>query len=182
MMRTLGGTWAPVAMWLVMGAMTTAGALCYAELTTRLPRAGGAYVFLREGFGRRTAFVYGWMAMLVMDPGITAALGIGLASTLLATVGASPVTLDRLRLLCIVSLRPGCDLGLGVNARLLRWMAAVKLAIVGVLIVGRGGAYGRHSRDRRSRAVAADPSGASALAGASSPRSLRSAAGGTLEG
>jgi APA family basic amino acid/polyamine antiporter len=118
-----------------MGAMTAAGALCYAELTTRLPRAGGAYVFLREGFGRRTAFVYGWMAMLVMDPGITAALGIGLAQYLLATVGASPGHARLVAILCIVAFGLVASLGLGLNARLLRWMAAVKLAIVGVLIV-----------------------------------------------
>lgn len=42
MMRTLGGVWAPLVMWLAMGTLTTAGALCYAELATRFPRAGGA--------------------------------------------------------------------------------------------------------------------------------------------
>ena len=36
-----------------MGALSIAGALCYAELTTRFPKAGGGYVFLREAFGPR---------------------------------------------------------------------------------------------------------------------------------
>ena len=117
MMRTLGGVWAPIAMWLAMGMMTAAGALCYAELATRFPRAGGAYVFLREGFGRRTAFVYGWMAMLVMDPGITAALGIGLAQYLLATIGASSRYAPVLAIACIVAFGVVANRGLGVNAR-----------------------------------------------------------------
>ena len=79
MMRTLGSPWAALAMWGVMGTLSAAGALCYAELSTRFPKAGGSYVYLREAFGPRCAFVYGWMALLVMDPGLTAALGIGFA-------------------------------------------------------------------------------------------------------
>ena len=73
-----------LAVWAVMGMLSAAGALCYAELATRFPQAGGGYVFLREAFGPRVAFVYGWMALLVMDPGLTAALAIGLAQYLLA--------------------------------------------------------------------------------------------------
>ena len=70
-----------------MGLMSVAGALCYAELGTRYPEAGGGFVFLREAFGERCAFVYGWMSLLVMDPGLTAALGVGLAQYLLALFG-----------------------------------------------------------------------------------------------
>lgn len=44
-------------------------------------------MFLREAFGARSAFVYGWIALLVMDPGITAALGIGLAQYSTAAIG-----------------------------------------------------------------------------------------------
>ena len=91
MMRTLGSPWAALAMWAVMGTLSAAGALCYAELSTRFPKAGGSYVYLREAFGPASAFVYGWMALLVMDPGLTAALGIGFAQYLLATRrGARP--------------------------------------------------------------------------------------------
>lgn len=140
MMRTLGGVWAPMAMWLAMGALAGAGALCYAELATRFPRAGGTYVFLREGFGRRCAFVYGWMAMLVMDPGITAALGIGIAQYTLAAVGGP----SRLTPLLAVGFIAGFALlatrGLGANARVLRTTATLKLLIVTVLVVAGGAA------------------------------------------
>ncbi len=134
MMRTLGGVLAPVLMWLAMGTLTTAGALCYAELATRFPRAGGAYVFLREGFGRRTAFVYGWMAMLVMDPGLTAALSLGFAQYLLLTLGidarfATPTALVAIVVFAVLATR-----GLSANAVMLRWAATLKLGVVGVLI------------------------------------------------
>jgi len=134
MMRSLGGVWAPLAMWFATGAMTAAGALCYGELATRFPRAGGTYVFLREGFGRRCAFVYGWMAMLVMDPGITAALGIGAAQYLLATVGLSTRYTTMVALAAIVVCALLVTRGLAVGARVMAWTGGVKLAIVGVLV------------------------------------------------
>ena len=55
----------------------SAGALCFGELAARFPQAGGGYVYLREAFGRRVAFLYGWKCLLVMDPGLTAALATG---------------------------------------------------------------------------------------------------------
>jgi APA family basic amino acid/polyamine antiporter len=134
MMRTIGSTSTALMMWVVMGALSTAGALCYAELSTRFPKAGGSYVFLREAFGPRSAFVYGWMALLVMDPGITAALGIGLAQYLLATIG-SPATLTPLvAVLVIIAFGLLTLLGIGASARTLQWTAAAKFAIVAILV------------------------------------------------
>lgn len=66
--------------WAMVGLMTLCGALCYAELASRFPEAGGSYVYLREAYGRGSAFVYGWMVLLVLDPGLTAIFGVGFAS------------------------------------------------------------------------------------------------------
>ena len=63
--------------WLLMGAISMSGALCFGELAARYPEAGGLYVYLREAYGERVAFLYGWMSLLVMDPGVTAALAVG---------------------------------------------------------------------------------------------------------
>jgi len=60
--------------------MALCGALCYGELAAGFGIAGGGYVYLREAFGPAVAFMYGWMAFLVMDPGLTAALAVGLAT------------------------------------------------------------------------------------------------------
>ena len=62
--------------------MTLSGALCYGELAGRFPSAGGAYVYLKESYGRRTAFLFGWMCLLVMDPAMTASLATGLGGIL----------------------------------------------------------------------------------------------------
>jgi APA family basic amino acid/polyamine antiporter len=134
-MRSLNGIWPALWLWAIMGALTLAGALCYSELATRFPRAGGTYVFLEEGFGRRCAFTYGWMAMLVMDPGITAALAIGLAQYALVVTGGSPqytqvVAIGAIVLFALIATR-----GVGANTRVLRWAAVLKLVIVAVLVL-----------------------------------------------
>jgi len=162
MIRTLGSAPASIAMWVVMGVLSAAGALCYAELSTRFPRAGGSYVYLREAFGPRCAFVYGWMALLVVDPGLTAALGIGFAQYLLATIGASSSLTAVVAVVSIVSFGLLTLRGIGVSARAMEWTAAAKLAIVVILVIsalGRVGVVGFGN----SNAAAADLS-SSALA------------------
>jgi APA family basic amino acid/polyamine antiporter len=165
MMRMLGGARPAIVIWVVMGGLTTAGALCYAELSTRFPRAGGAYVFLREGFGRRCAFVYGWMALLVMDPGITAALGIGLAQYALAAAGLSARYMPAVAIVAIVLFGLFTLLGLSTGARAMRWSAAIKLLIVGVLVIA--GLFRASAGAGIAMAAASDvpPIGSGALAG-----------------
>src|SRR5271156_525764 len=80
MAKLLGSPFWLLFVWLLMGAMTMAGALCLGELAARYPEAGGIYVYLREAYGERIGFLYGWMSMLVMDPGVSAALAVGMAT------------------------------------------------------------------------------------------------------
>jgi APA family basic amino acid/polyamine antiporter len=71
-----------LAIWVVMGLMTLCGAFCYSELASRFPEAGGTYVYLREAYGDLVAFLFGWIVLLVLDPGLTAIFAIGLTSYL----------------------------------------------------------------------------------------------------
>src|SRR5262245_19878434 len=57
---------AMLAVWGLGGAVTLCGALSIAELAAALPQAGGLYVFLREGWGRRTAFVFTWSELVLI--------------------------------------------------------------------------------------------------------------------
>src|SRR5580658_8214126 len=79
MAKSVGSPFWLLAVWLIMAFATIGGALCYGSLAARYPEAGGTYVYLREIFGKRTAFLYGWLALLVTDPGLTAMLAVGLA-------------------------------------------------------------------------------------------------------
>jgi APA family basic amino acid/polyamine antiporter len=74
MAKALGSPFWILVVWLVVGATVLCGSLCFGELAARYPRAGGGYVYLREAWGPGVAFLYGWKSLLVMDPGITAAL------------------------------------------------------------------------------------------------------------
>jgi basic amino acid/polyamine antiporter, APA family len=65
--------------WVAAGLLSLAGALTYAELAAMMPRAGGEYVFIREAYGARWSFLYGWMSFFIGKAGSQAALAVGLA-------------------------------------------------------------------------------------------------------
>jgi APA family basic amino acid/polyamine antiporter len=68
--------------WIALGVVCLFGAFAYAELGAMLPEAGGAYAFLREGWGRLPAFLYGWCLLLVINTGTLAGLAVAFANTL----------------------------------------------------------------------------------------------------
>ena len=74
--------WGPGALllvWLITGAMTVTGALAYAELAAMMPKAGGQYVFLREGLSPAAGFLYGWTLFTVIQTGTIAAVAVAFA-------------------------------------------------------------------------------------------------------
>lgn len=72
----LGRPWLTFVAWVLGGALAFLGALIFAELATRLPRAGGKYVYAREAFGPRAAFVIGAVEGLVLYPAAIAAISV----------------------------------------------------------------------------------------------------------
>src|SRR5216110_3757079 len=60
--------------WVAGGALSLLGALTYAELAAANPEAGGLYCYIRDGFGRLPAFLYGWCLFLVISAATVAAL------------------------------------------------------------------------------------------------------------
>ena len=60
--------------WVAGGVMSLLGALTYAELAAANPEAGGLYCYIRDGFGRLPAFLYGWCLFLVISAATIAAL------------------------------------------------------------------------------------------------------------
>ncbi len=128
MARSLGSPAWLLLVWLVMGGMALSGALCYGELAARFPEAGGGYVYLREAYGPRVAFLYGWKCLLVMDPGITAALATGLASYVGYVVPLSTGAHKAVAIAAIIALAMVSVAGVRVGARLIEWLTALKIA------------------------------------------------------
>lgn len=60
--------------WIIGGGVSLIGALCYAELTTTFPNTGGDYHFLKRAFGKRTAFLFAWARLSVIQTGSIALL------------------------------------------------------------------------------------------------------------
>jgi len=65
--------------WTVGGIITLTGALTFAELGGMFPKAGGVYVYLKEGYGDLAGFMYGWAYFTVINSGALAALSIAFA-------------------------------------------------------------------------------------------------------
>lgn len=61
--------------WVAGGALSLAGALCYAELATSYPHSGGEYHYLRLAFGSKVAFLFAWARLTVIPTGSIALLG-----------------------------------------------------------------------------------------------------------
>ena len=66
--------------WVLGGCIAMCGAFIWAELATRLPAAGGQYVYLREAYHPAVAFMYGWGLLLVTQTGGMAAVAVIFAS------------------------------------------------------------------------------------------------------
>jgi APA family basic amino acid/polyamine antiporter len=128
--------------WAFMGASALCGALCFGELAARHPQAGGPYVYLREAFGPLLAFLYGWKCLLVMDPGLSAALARGFASNLRAVFPAlpeTPVALGALLAVAAANL-----LGVRLAAGIGQGLALSKIGLLaGLVLLGLLSSAGR---------------------------------------
>jgi basic amino acid/polyamine antiporter, APA family len=130
MAKSLGSPFWLLLVWLVMGLMALCGALCYGELAARFPEAGGGYVYLREAYGPAVAFLYGWMAFLVMDPGITAALAIGMAGYAAYSLGLSPLGMKVVAIIAIILVAALNIRGVKLGGWLIRWLTVIKLGML----------------------------------------------------
>ncbi len=60
--------------WAFGGAMSLAGALCFAEMAAAFPDAGGDYYFLYKAYGPRLGFLFAWSRFAVIHTGSMAML------------------------------------------------------------------------------------------------------------
>jgi APA family basic amino acid/polyamine antiporter len=130
LVRSLASSGLVLVLWLVTGLMAFAGSLAYGELASRYPAAGGPYVYLREAYGGRVAFLYGWKCLLVMDPGLTAAVATGLAGYFSYLVPLSSGGAKALAVAAILALAGLTALGTRLAAGTLVLLTLLKLAVL----------------------------------------------------
>lgn len=146
MAKSLGSPMWLLVVWLMMGAMALCGALCYGELASRFPQAGGGYVYLREAYGPQIAFLYGWMALLVLDPGLTALFAVGGADNIGRIVNLSPLGAKAVGIGAILALALVNILGVKLGSRVMQALTVLKLGLLAFIIIwGFGFAQGSWS-------------------------------------
>ena len=134
--RELGRPWLTFVAWVLGGALALLGALVFAELATRYPKAGGKYVYAREAFGPRAGFVVGWVEGLAIYTAAIAALGV-VTGEFVGRLAGWPADVTKWIGVGTVALLIGINL-VGVASG--RWVqnvvtAAKVLALVGVVVI-----------------------------------------------
>jgi len=79
-----------MAVWVAGGLFALCGALTLAELSGALPETGGAYVFIRDGWGRLPAFLFGWSELTMIRAASLGAISTTFAEYLLRVLGFNP--------------------------------------------------------------------------------------------
>jgi len=120
------------------------GALTFGELAARLPEGGGLYAYIRRAWGEGVAVLYGWQCLIVLDPGITAALAAGLAGYASILWPSGPATRwIALAAIWTLALPPmlGLRAGAGFNSALTVFKLATIAAFVTLAFAAGAGSW-----------------------------------------
>lgn len=161
MAKSVGSPFWLFFIWILIGAMTLSGALCYGELASRFPQAGGSYVYLKEIYGKPWAFLYGWLVLLVLDPGLTAIFGVGLASYAGYLVELSPFGKQILAVVTVIAIGLLNIWGTQIGVTFLKVLTILKVGtLFFIIIYGFLGGFGDWDNFQPFFAVPKDTFGA----------------------
>jgi amino acid transporter len=76
-----------LAVWVTGGLFALCGALTLAEVAGALPQTGGLYVYIRDGWGRLPAFLFGWAELVVIRAASMGAVSLTFADYFLRVLG-----------------------------------------------------------------------------------------------
>ena len=119
--------------WIVGGVLSLLGALTYAELAAANPEAGGLYCYIRDGFGRISAFLYGWCLFLVIASGSVAALARVFSEYLAKVLPISPAGQTFVAVVMIGVVTAVNVWGTRQSSDLQNWTTLVKIGIIVLL-------------------------------------------------
>ena len=120
--------------WAFAGVVSLAGALTCAEFGTRMPSSGGQYVYLRESFGRFSAFLFGWTTFIAIRSGGLASLAVGFSLYLSHFVPVTPWIGKAISVALLVGLGWINYIGVRSGAWAQRIFTFMKLAGLAVII------------------------------------------------
>ena len=151
-----------IGLWLIGGLLTVVGALCYAELGSARPHAGGEYHYLTEAYGHGLGFLFGWGRMTVMQTGAIAAVAFAYgdyAATVISLGPSGPAIHAALAVIVLAGLQL---VGTQMSSRV--QVALTLLTIVLVVVVAVSGFIGAQAEATGAPVAATASKGAAGLA------------------
>jgi amino acid transporter len=125
--------------WALGGLVSLIGALCYAELATAYPHAGGDYHFLRRAYGRSVSFLFAWARFSVITTGSIALLAYVFGDYMSQLLSLGPYS-SAIYAALVVLLLTGVNLrGIRTGAATQSWLTCVEVA--GLLLLVAAGLY-----------------------------------------
>jgi len=136
-------------LWVVGGAITLSGALSLAELAAALPQTGGFYAYLREGWGRLAAFLFGWSQLVLIRASALGGIAVAFGDYFLRTCGVDPIehyAVARSLSALAIAFAAGVNIvGVNLGAAIVGISTVAKFSALGALILAAfvlGGAHG----------------------------------------
>jgi basic amino acid/polyamine antiporter, APA family len=157
-----------LALWIAGGLVSLCGALSFAELAATFPESGGFYAYLREGWGRPVAFLFGWSELVLIRASALGGMAIVFGEYALRTFGVDPtkhVLAARSIAAAAIAFSAAANIrGAVVGARVVGLSTAAKVAALAGLALAAfllGGAHGASLGHFAASAGAARPTAGS---------------------
>jgi basic amino acid/polyamine antiporter, APA family len=143
--------------WVLGGAISLCGALSVAELAAAFPHTGGWYVYLREGWGRLVAFLFGWSELVLIRASATGALATVCSEYLLRSIGIEASSSQSVNYVAAAAIAVTAAInirGVQVGAALAGLSSVAKFGGLSILVLASVALTGTAARDAPTSAAA----------------------------
>jgi basic amino acid/polyamine antiporter, APA family len=127
------------AAWALGGLISLIGALCYAELATSFPNAGGDYHFLKRAYGRTISFLFAWARFAVITTGSIALLAFVFGDYMAQIYSFGASSANVYAIVAVIALTWLNVRGLHASATTQTWLTAVE--VLGLLLIVIAGLF-----------------------------------------
>jgi amino acid transporter len=127
-----------IGLWVAGGIVSLIGALCYAELASTYPDAGGDYHFIGRAYGPEAAFLFAWARMTIIQTGSIALIAFVIGEYAAAALPIGGAYATGIYAALAVVLLTGLNLAgvrLGAGAQLVATIAVV-FGLLMVIVAG----------------------------------------------
>jgi APA family basic amino acid/polyamine antiporter len=135
--RNAGSPTMGILAWLAGGIITMASGLTIAEIATAIPKTGGIFVYLKELYGEKWAFLFGWVQTVIYVPGASAALAIILATQATNFIPMSPIQQKLFAILMLVTITTANVLSTKLASKI-QFVATIAKLIPIIIIIALG--------------------------------------------